>query len=161
VFGRVIAVYLVDDLGVRLERAKAVGKPFRHEQLVAFGRAQHDCDMAAVARRAPADVDRDIEDRAFTDAYQLCLGGRRSLEMQAAHDAGVDRQRMVFLNERSIDAVLAQHILAKDLGEKAARIAVAHRPDFLYLGDLGRNDMHAAVVLRSGIAERRPNGVLG
>src|SRR5450759_2104398 len=61
----------------------------------------------------------------------------------AAHDAGVDRQRMVFLNERSIDAVLAQHILAKDLGEKAARVAMADRPDLLDVGNRGRNHLHA------------------
>ena len=67
--------------------------------------------------------------------------------MQAAHDAALDRQRMVFLDESDLDAVLAQHILAKDLGEKAARVAMADRPDLLYVGNLGRNDLHAANIL--------------
>ena len=51
---------------------------------------------------------------------------------------------MVFLNKSSIDAVPHQYVVAKDLGEKAARVAMADRPYFLYLGDLGRNDLHAA-----------------
>ncbi len=121
-----------------------MGKPFRHEELVAVGRAQHDRDMAAIARRAPPDVDRDIEDRPGADANELGLTLRRNLEMQAAHDAAVDRERMVFLGERDIDAMPPQHVLAKDLREKAARIVMADRPYLLYVGDLGRNDLHAA-----------------
>ena len=70
--------------------------------------------------------------------------------MQAAHDAAVDRERQVFLNKRDIDPVPAQHVLAKNLGEEAARIAMADRPDLLYFGDRGRNDLHAA-----GVPENR------
>jgi hypothetical protein len=50
---------------------------------------------------------------------------------------------MVFLHERSIDAVLAQHILAKDLAEKAARVAMADRSDLPDIGNRGRNHLHA------------------
>src|ERR1700693_4001443 len=98
--------------------------------------------MAAVAGRAPADVDRNIEDRAHRDADQLGLALGWNLEMQAAHDAAVGRERVVFPDEGDIDAVPPQHILAKDLGEEAARVAMADRPYLLYLGDRGRNDLH-------------------
>jgi len=111
--------------------------------------------MAAVAGRAPTDVDRDIEDRPGGDADELGLTLRRDLEMQAAYDAAVDRERMVFLNERSIDAVPPQDVVAKDLGEKAARVAMADRPYLLYLGNLGWNDLNAAGVLKSGKAKSR------
>src|SRR5439155_24100194 len=146
---------LVNNFGVRLEGTKAVGKPLRHEQLVAFRGAQHDCDVTAVARRAPADVDRDIEDRAGGDADEFGLALRRHLEMQAAHDAAVGRERMIFLNESDIDAVPPQHILAKDLGEKAARVAMADRPDLLYLGNLRRNYLHAAGILETELNQAR------
>jgi hypothetical protein len=51
--------------------------------------------------------------------------------------------------------VLPQHVLAKNLGEKAARVAMADRPYLPYPGDLGRNDLHAAGVLKSGGKARR------
>ena len=89
--GRVVAVHLVDDLGVRLQRTEAVRKAFRHEQLVALGRAQHHGDMPAVTRRARADINRDIEDRAGRGPHQRGLRHRRGLEMQAANDAAIDR----------------------------------------------------------------------
>src|SRR5207249_5735696 len=111
-----------------------MGKPCRDEELVAFCRAQHDRDMAAVARRAPADIDRDIEDRPGGDADELGLPLRRNLEMQAAHDAAVDRERMVFLDESNIDAVPPEYVLAKDLGEKTARVGMADRLYLLYIG---------------------------
>src|SRR5437763_3230739 len=106
--------------------------------------------MAAIARRAAADVDCDVEGRTGGDPHQLGLAGWRTLEMQPTHDAAVDRERVVFLNKRDIDAVLSQHILAKNLRKKAARVAMAHRPDLLYVGDLGRNDLHAVRVLDAG-----------
>ena len=79
--------------------------------------------MLAVTRRATADIDRDIEDRAGADPHQLGLRLRRRLEMQPAQDAARRRQRVVLLHECRVDAVLAQHILAEDLGKEAARVA--------------------------------------
>jgi hypothetical protein len=54
---------------------------------------------------------------------------------------------MIFLDESHLDAVPTQNILAKDLGEKAARVAMAHRPYLLYVSNLGRNDLHALNIL--------------
>ena len=142
--GRIVAVDLVDDLGVGLERAKPMGKPFRDKQLIALGAVQHDRDMMAVSRRALPDIDRDIEDRTGGDPHQLGLARRRGLEMQPPHDAAIDRQGMVFLHERDIDAVFPQQLLAKNLRKKAARIDAADRPDLLHLGNGGGNDLHRA-----------------
>jgi hypothetical protein len=101
----------------------------------------------AVGRRAPADVDRDIEDRSGRNADELGLTRRRDLEMQTAHHPTVHRERMVFLDKSDIDAVLPQRILAKDLGKKTARVMVANRPYLFHFGDFGRNDLHATRVL--------------
>ncbi len=99
--------------------------------------------MATVGRRSPPDVDRDIEDRSGADPDELGLGGWRKLEMQAAHDAAIDRQRKILLHKRNLDPVLAQRRLAKDLGEETAQIVVADRPQLLHFGDVGRDDLHA------------------
>src|SRR5207302_1744130 len=56
---------------------------------------------------------------------------------------------MVFLHEPHIDPVLPQQLLAKDLGEKAARIEPANRLDLFHLGNSGGNDLHRAKVLNS------------
>src|SRR5438477_10536977 len=48
VLGRIIAVHLVDDLGVGLERAEPVGKPLGNIALVVFLGAEHDTDMMPV-----------------------------------------------------------------------------------------------------------------
>jgi hypothetical protein len=45
--------------------------------------------------------------------------------------------------------MLAQHILPEDLGEEAARVMVPDRPDLLYLGNRGRDDLHAAGIPKS------------
>src|SRR6516225_3258700 len=50
VLGRIVGAHLVDDLGIRLERAIAVGKPFGYEDLVPVGSAEHGGDMMAEAR---------------------------------------------------------------------------------------------------------------
>jgi hypothetical protein len=45
--------------------------------------------------------------------------------------------------------VLPQHILAKDLGEEAARVAVPDRPYLLHIGDFGGDDFHALLYGRA------------
>ena len=56
--------HLVAHLGIVLERHEAMGEAFRHENLVPLFRRKDEPDPAAKGRRAAADVDRDIEDRA-------------------------------------------------------------------------------------------------
>src|SRR5271169_3359224 len=58
VLGRIIGVHLINDLGIGLERAIAMGKSFRYEDLVPVGSAEHRRDMTAEARRTPAYIDR-------------------------------------------------------------------------------------------------------
>ena len=48
--------------------------------------------------------------------------------MEAAYHPAIERERQVFLHESDVDTVLPEHRLAKDLGEKAARVVMANRP---------------------------------
>src|ERR1700681_2061807 len=71
---------------------------------------------------------------------------------------------MVFLDERHVDAVLPQQFLAEDLGEEAARVAVANRSDLLDLDNLGGDDLHraslavSAELARAGIRRSAAGG---
>ena len=56
VLGRIVGAHLVDDLGIRLERAIAVGESLRYEDLVPIGSREHRSDMMAEARGARAYV---------------------------------------------------------------------------------------------------------
>src|ERR1051325_3107970 len=140
--GRIVAVHLVDDLGIGLERAEPVGKSLGNKELVAFLGAEHEPDMMPVGWRAVPEIDRDIEDRTGRDAHQLCLWLRRDLKMQAAYNAAISREREVFLDERPRDPVLPQQILPEDLGEKPARVKPANRLYLLYVRNRGGADLH-------------------
>src|SRR5204862_1298152 len=111
--------------------------------------------VLGVGRGTAADVDRDIEDRPGADPHQLRLRLGLGLEMQPTDDAARYRQRVVFLQETRLDAILAQHRLAKDLGKETARVAMPDRPDFLYFGNCGRNDLHAPAPLNTAQAGGR------
>src|SRR5207302_1837502 len=101
------------------------------------------------------DIDGDIEDRTGGNAHQLGLPLRRALKMQTAHDTAIDRQGMVFLHERDIDAVLPQQFLAKDLREEAARVEPTNRLDLFHLGNGGGDDLHRANVLQGSAKPKR------
>src|SRR5439155_22618145 len=91
-----------------------------------------------------------------TDPHQLGLTHRRSLEMQAAHDAAIDRQGVIFLDEGDVDAVLTQQLFPEDLGKEAARVLMANRSDLLDLGNLGGDDLHrASLAVSAELKSRR------
>src|SRR3954454_22271438 len=121
-FARIVAIDLVDDLSIRLEGAEPVREPFRYEKLVAQRCAQDESNVPAVSRRSGTDIDRDIENRSGGDAHELGLAGRRNLKMQPTDDEAVHRQRMIFLDERHGDAVLAQPRFAVNLRKEAAHV---------------------------------------
>src|SRR5205807_95560 len=89
-FRRIVAVHLVDDLGIGLERAEPVGKPLGNKELVAFLGTEHETHMMSVGCRAVPEIDRDIEDRTRRDAHQLRLWLRRDLKMQTAYNAAIN-----------------------------------------------------------------------
>jgi hypothetical protein len=102
--------------------------------------------VAAITWRPNADVDSNVEDRADSDPHQLCLRHWRRLEMQAAQHTFGGGVGVVLLDEPNIDPVLDQHILAKDLGKKPARIAMTNRRDDFHVGNFGADDLHAALL---------------
>ena len=105
--GRIVGAHLVDDLGIRLERAIAVGEAFRYEDLVPVGSAEHRRDMTTETRGTRADVDGDVEDRPPRNAQELGLGKRRNLEVESTNHPLVCRQRVVVLYEVNVKTVFA------------------------------------------------------
>ena len=140
--GRVIGAHLVDHLRIGLERAIAVGEPFRYKDLVPLGSAQHRRNVAAEARRAPADIDRDIEDRTRRHAQQLGLGKRRDLEVESANDPFGCRQRMVVLYETDVNPVLLQHAFLENLRKEPTGIDVTNRLEELDVNNIGLRHLH-------------------
>jgi hypothetical protein len=60
-FARIIAIDAVLNGGIRLDRAKAMGKSFGHEEPLSRLRGQHRSTISAVIWRTPADIDGDVE----------------------------------------------------------------------------------------------------
>jgi len=114
VFGRVIGAYFVYDFGIRLQHTITMGEPFRYEDLVPVGSAQRSGEMATKARRTPAYVDSDIEDRARRYPQQLCLSKRRNLEVETANDPHTGRKGVIVLHEVDFNPVFSQYIFLED-----------------------------------------------
>lgn len=74
-------------------------------------------------RRSGAQIDGDIEHRPPDARYQLVLGRRRVLEMQAAQRPGGFGQRVVDLRHRQRKSDFGQFFGAEQPAEKPARIA--------------------------------------
>jgi hypothetical protein len=139
---RVIAVDAVLDGGVRLDRAEAVGKSFWYEEPFSAISGQHGSGVFAIARRTPADIDGDVENRTRRHLHQLGLGEWRDLEMQPSDDIGAVRVGAIFLHEVNLDPVAGEDVLSKRLGKEATRVAVTHRPDQQDVGKRGFKDQH-------------------
>ncbi len=129
--GGVVIGDLVDDLGIRLERAVAVGEPLRDPELQPVLGAEGDGSVAAVGRRTDADVHDHVEDGATRNPDELVLGLGGHLVMQAAHDALGPRAGVVVLDEHGVEAGVPQRALIVGLGKEAARIAMHRRTDDL------------------------------
>ena len=98
--------------------------------------------MAAEGRRAGAQVDRDVEDRAAHHTHQLALRVRRQLEVDAPDRAGVLGVAVVFLHEARLRDVRAKFIVAVGLGQEAARVAKFPGHDDDRSGNLKLPDFH-------------------
>ena len=86
-FGMVELVALVLENGRLAQHGETVGEAFWNEELAVVVLGQFDCYVLAVCRAALAYVDGNVENGSLNAAHQLGLGERRTLEMQAAHDA--------------------------------------------------------------------------
>ena len=126
---RIAGVDLVDDLGVRLQRDETVRETNRDQQLVPAIARDFYAGPATEARRALANVDRDIEDRTANDPDQLRLSTWRHLEVKPAQRAGKCRKRVVVLDEGQIDTGLGERPLVPRLGKEAAVVTILRRDD--------------------------------
>ena len=91
-------VALVREERVVLEDDEAMREAARNEELLLVLSGQDDAHVLPERRRALADVDRDIPDRAVDDAHELRLGVFARLPVESAHDA-LRRERLVVLDE--------------------------------------------------------------
>ena len=80
-------VALVGEERVILEDDEAMREAARDEELLLVLSSQNDAHVLPERRRALADIDRDIPDRAADDAHELRLGVFARLPVESAHDA--------------------------------------------------------------------------
>ena len=78
-------ITLVLENGCFRENCETMGKALRNEELAMIVFCQFYCHMLAISRRAIADVNCYIKHSTFYAAYQLALGIRWALEVQASH----------------------------------------------------------------------------
>src|SRR5665213_2099797 len=148
---RIVVIDLVDNLGVRLQRAEAMGKSRRDEDLVPIPGAQHCCDMLTIRRRTGANIDGDIEERAAQHAQKLRLGEGCDLKMETAHDAALARQRVIVLNKIVLDPNFRKRALAEGHRKEAAIVEVARRAKQLDVAQSGIEQFHGPDLIRSGV----------
>jgi hypothetical protein len=78
---------LVEHLRIWFESHEAVRKPHGDKELTPVFRGELNDDMSPERWGGPPDVDRDVEDTAADDAYELVLRERRRLEVEATQCA--------------------------------------------------------------------------
>src|SRR4029079_1580583 len=93
---------LVLDLDRSRDDAEAVREALRNPELTAIRGRELAAEPEAEGRRAAANVDRDVEDRALDGAHQLALRAP-DLGVQAAQD-GPFGARVVVLHEDRVNA---------------------------------------------------------
>lgn len=93
-----------------------------NEQLIAFLGRQLYRGVPAKGRRASADVDRHVENRALNDANQFGLREGRGLKMQASDCPGRTGQGLVVLNEAIDDPRCGEALAVKGFREEAPLI---------------------------------------
>src|SRR5690606_15074538 len=118
------------------------GEAFRDPEMALVVRAEDGGGVAAVGRRAAADVDRDVVDLALQHADQLALRVVRPLVMQAAQHAA-PRTRDVVLDEPGRQAVLAEALRVPALVDPAALVAEHRRLDHHAAGQAGPDRLHS------------------
>ena len=121
--GRVVIVCLVLHLDIIRQRDEAMCKAARNEELLLILRRKLHADPLAELRRALADIDRYIKDRAARRAQELRLAHRIELIMQPAQRPLLSRVRLVILHKIYMDARLFHLALRPTLHEPPARIA--------------------------------------
>ena len=122
--GGVIVADLVDHFGIWLQRHKPVGEADRDQDLVPRLGGKNNIYMPAISRRAPAQVDNDVEYRPARHTHQLVLGEGRCLKMQAAHRSLISRVRVVILHEVDVDPSCNKCLFVVRLGKEATLITV-------------------------------------
>jgi hypothetical protein len=140
VLRRVVAVDLVGRLGLRLERAEAVGEAARNEDLLAVRGGERRGAPASEARGAPPQIDRDVEQGSPDRPYEFRLGRRRRLEMQPPDRSALHGMRLVILHEIGRDPKIAEDIGPVGLDEVAARVHPALRHDEQHAFELEGSD---------------------
>lgn len=104
--GRVVVVRLVLHLDVVRQRDEAMRKAARDEELLLVLSRELHADPLAELRRALADVDRHIKDRAACRTQELRLAHRIELIMQPAQRPLLSRVRLIVLHKIYMDARL-------------------------------------------------------
>lgn len=89
---------------IGFERHEAVRKAEGYEQLIAILGAKLGTNPLAIGRRTLPDIDRNIENSSSDAPYQLCLGARWGLKMQATERKGGSRVGMIVLDEGTVDS---------------------------------------------------------
>src|SRR6266480_183143 len=99
VFRRVVVRHLVNDLGIRFQRAESMREPDGNKKLVPVGGTDDARHVLPIRRASLSQVNRHVKDRSPDHAHELDLGERRNLEMKPAHHAALHGKRMVVLDE--------------------------------------------------------------
>ena len=125
VFVGIIVIDLIDDFGVRFERAKSVREAPRNEHLFAALGRQPFRDPHSIGWCSHTQVDRHVKDAPAQYPNDLGLRERRKLEMQASDGAALCRERLIVLHERRCYSRFAKSALIESLNEVAPIIEVS------------------------------------
>ena len=119
---RVVVVRLVLHLDIVRQRDEAMRKAARDEELLLVLRRQLHADPLAELRRALADIDRHIKDRAARRTQELRLTHRVELIVQPAQRPLLSRVRLIVLHKIHRDASRLHLALRPALHKPPTRI---------------------------------------
>lgn len=120
---RIVVVRLVLHLDVVCQRDEAMREAAWDEELLLVLRRELHANPLAELRRALADIDRYIKDRAARRTQELRLAHRVELVMQPAQRPLLSRVRLIVLHKIYMDASLFHLALRPALHKPSARIA--------------------------------------
>lgn len=92
--------------------------------------------MVITEVRAGAQIDEDVENRAFETADDLCLGLGWSLEVEATQRPSGSAVGRVYLSDMGGEAVGREFFLAEEAGEEATVVALVVKLDPIGAGDI-------------------------
>src|SRR5579862_2344849 len=155
---RVVGAHLVENLGFRLERAKAMREADGNEELRPVLCANDLCYVLSEGRGAVPQIDRNVKDGATHNPNELVLGEGRNLEMKTADDAARFGEGIIVLDKITVDAGFRERATAIGFGEEAALVAMAPHAQQLHLRNAGRFDDHGlagpVVLISTGTRSR-------